>query len=76
MQFKITALSDQDLFLSLVFIKQVHYPVLRGSSSFEEEKSELEIYFSELHVSMFAPILKTCSYSQTINSNLWARECG
>ena len=46
----------------------MHSPVLIGSFSFAAEKTELKIYFPELHVSMFAAILKTWSYLRTIDS--------
>ena len=45
---------------------QAHSTVLTGSFSFVAEKTELEIYFPELHVSMFAAILKMWSYLRTI----------
>ena len=46
---------------------QVYSPLLIASFSFAAEKTELEIYFPELHVSMFAAILKTWSYLRTID---------
>ena len=45
----------------------MHSPVLIGSFSFAAEKTELKIYFPELHVSMFAAILKMWSYLRTID---------
>ena len=50
---------------------QAHSPVLTGSFSFAAERTELEIYFPELHVSMFAAILKTWSYLRAIDFKQW-----